>query len=69
MGGKFDAGKVAEMIKLRGLGFFQKEIADKLGVTPSAISYQLKRIKKLALKEGVNEVYEYYMNWLKIKSA
>ena len=69
MGGKFDAGKVAEMIKLRGLGFSQKEIADKTGVTPSAISYQLKRIKKLALKEGVNEVYEYYMHWLTIKAA
>jgi len=63
---KFDRKMTAEMIKLRGLGFSQAEIAAKLGVTPGAISYQLKRIKKLALKDdGADEVYDYYTQPLK----
>lgn len=62
---KFDRLMTAEMIKLRGLGFSQKEIADKLGVVPGTISYQLKRIKKIALKEGNTDIYDYYMQPLK----
>lgn len=41
-----------EIVKLRGLGYTQQEIGDKLGVTAATISYQLKRINKIARKEG-----------------
>jgi len=58
--------QISNIVKLRGLGFSQKEIGDKIGnVTQEAISYQLKRIKKLALKEGINEVFQYYLSWMK----
>lgn len=46
-----------KMIKLRGLGYSLKEIADILGMTGGAIQYQLKEVKKLSIKEGVDEVF------------
>ena len=45
---------IGEIVKLRGLGYSQQEIADKLGVTAATISYQLKRINKIAKADGDN---------------
>ena len=46
-----------KMIKLRGLGYSQKEIGDILGVSNGTIQYQLREIKKLSIKEGVDSVF------------
>lgn len=45
---------IGEIVKLRGLGYTQQQIADRLGVTSAAISYQLKRINKIARQDGDN---------------
>ncbi|GAG75052.1 unnamed protein product [marine sediment metagenome] len=57
---------VATIVKLRGLGFQQKEIADKLGVTGSAVSYQLRQIRKQALEYGIDEVFKIHCTWLNV---
>lgn len=44
--------EIAQIVKMRGLGYSQAEIAEELGVSQSAIQYQLQRIKKRAQKEG-----------------
>ena len=45
---------IGEIVKLRGLGYSQQEIADRLGVTAGTISYQLQRINKIAKADGDN---------------
>lgn len=53
--------KIWFMIKMRGLGFTQKDIADKLGVTQGAIQWNLTKLKQMALKKGINAIYKEYM--------
>ena len=48
---------IAEIVKLRGLGFSQTDIADRLGVKQSAIQYQLARINERARTEGIEDVF------------
>jgi len=43
---------IGEIVKLRGLGYSQKEIAERLGVSPATISYQLNRINEIAKRDG-----------------
>jgi predicted transcriptional regulator len=43
------------LVILRGLGFSQKDIADKLGVKQEAISYQLKKLRTMLKDEGRSE--------------
>ena len=62
---KFDYRMTAELIKHRGIGYNQSEIAAKLGVSVGTISYQLKRLRRLAEKEGADSVYSYYTQPLK----
>ena len=52
---------MARMILLRGVGYHQKEIAKELGVTPSAVGYQLNRLKKLTKEHGAEKVFTYYI--------
>ena len=47
--------EIARIVKMRGLGYSQSEIAKELNVSQSAIQYQLKRIKKRAQKEGEDD--------------
>ena len=56
---------LATMVKLRGLGFNQGEIAEELGVTASAISYQLRQIKTQALEHGIDKTFNIHCAWLK----
>lgn len=49
--------EIAEIVKMRGLGYSQAEIAQEFGVSQSAIQYQLAKIKDRALKEGNDEVF------------
>ena len=48
---------IADIVKLRGLGFSQTDIANRLGVKQSAIQYQLARINKRARNEGIEDVF------------
>ena len=66
---KLDITKLARMIMLRGVGYQQVEIAEKLEVTPNAISYQLRRLRKLAEEYGPEDVFEYHIKGLKLKEA
>lgn len=47
----------AKIVKMRGLGYSQAEIAEPLGVSQSAIQYQLARINKQARKYGDDDVF------------
>ena len=54
---KLDERLVAEISKLRALGYSQKEIAERLGVAQTTVSYHLKILRELALKEGEDKVF------------
>lgn len=49
--------EIAEIIKMRGLGYSQEDIARRLGVSQSAIQYQLARINKRAQREGDDDTF------------
>ncbi len=50
--------QIAELIKLRALGWSQKEIAEALGTSQQVIAYQLKKLKLASLKDGVDDVFQ-----------
>ena len=66
---KMDIAMMARMIMLRGLGYQQAEIAERLGVVPGTISYQLGRLRKLAEKHGLKDVFEYHIKGLNLKES
>ena len=49
--------ELAEMLKLRALGWNQKEIAETLDKSQQVIAYQLKKLKAEAKKKGTDEVF------------
>lgn len=49
--------QVAELLKLRALGWSQKEIAEQLGTSQQVIAYQLKKLKKQSREKGADEVF------------
>ena len=49
--------ELAEMLKLRALGWNQKEIAETLDKSQQVIAYQLKKLKEQARKKGTDEVF------------
>jgi len=49
-----DLGRI---IVFRGLGYSQAEIAERLGVTASAIQYHLKKINERAREEGNTQTF------------
>jgi len=54
---KLKQGDLGRIVILRGLGYSQAEIAEKLGVTGAAIQYRLKQINKRAREEGNNQTF------------
>jgi orotate phosphoribosyltransferase-like protein len=52
-----DASQLAELLKMRALGFSQSEIAQALDTSQQVIAYQLKKLKKQARKKGTDEVF------------
>ncbi|MBU7027221.1 MAG: helix-turn-helix domain-containing protein [Theionarchaea archaeon] len=48
---------IAEIVKMRGLGYSQAEIAQQLGVSQSAIQYQLSKINERARNEGNDDTF------------
>ena len=53
-----DPREIAEMLKLRALGWSQEEIAEAIGTSRQVIGYQLKKLKEESLKKGSNEVFQ-----------
>ena len=49
--------EIATIVKMRGLGYSQNEIAQKLGISQSAVQYQLSRINEKARSEGDDDVF------------
>ena len=54
---RIDEKKIAQIAKLRALGYSQKEIADKLGISQTAVAYHLKKLKELSEKKGNDEAF------------
>ena len=52
-----DAKQIAELLKLRALGFNQEEIAQALETSQQVIAYQLKKLKEQARNNGTDEVF------------
>mgnify|MGYP001441830898 CR=1 FL=1 len=52
-----DPRDIAELLKLRALGFSQAEIAEKLKTSQQVIAYQLRKLKEQANKKGTDEVF------------
>lgn len=48
---------LAELLKMRALGFNQAEIAEALHTSQQVIAYQLKKLKEQAKKNGTDEVF------------
>jgi DNA-binding CsgD family transcriptional regulator len=49
--------EIAELLKMRALGYSQAEIADKLKTTQQNIAYHLKRLRAKAEKNGTDEAF------------
>ena len=47
----------AQIVMLRGLGYTQKEISQKLGVSQSTVSYTLADVREKAGEEGDEAAY------------
>ena len=48
--------QIAELLKLRGLGWSQAEIAEKLETSQQVIGYQLKKLKKQSKEKEIEEL-------------
>tara|TARA_B100000287_G_scaffold376028_1_gene376900 strand:+ start:430 stop:678 length:249 start_codon:yes stop_codon:yes gene_type:complete len=51
------AQQISSLLKLRAIGWSQKEIADTLGVSQQVIAYHLKKLKEQAKKTNVDDVF------------
>jgi DNA-binding CsgD family transcriptional regulator len=49
--------QIAELLKLRALGFSQAEIAKTLETSQQVIAYQLRKLKEQAKSKGTDEVF------------
>ncbi len=47
----------AQIVMLRGLGYNQREISEKVGVSQSTVSYNLREVKQKAISEGDEPAY------------
>ena len=52
-----DPKQIAELLKLRALGWSQSEIAEKLETSQQVIAYQLRKLKEQSHKKGTDEVF------------
>ena len=49
--------QIASLMKLRGIGWSQKEIADTLGTSQQVVAYHLKKMKEEAKKKSPDHVF------------
>ena len=51
------SSQIAQLLKLRALGWSQSEIAEDLNVSQQTIAYNLKKLKAQSKKLGTDEVF------------
>ena len=49
--------QIAKIVQLRGLGFSLEEIAVEVGLSKSAVAYQLQKLKDASKKSKADEVF------------
>ena len=49
--------QIASILKLRGLGWTQKEIADTIGASQQVVAYHLKKLREESKKKGADDVF------------
>ena len=49
--------QIAKMVQLRGLGYSLEEIAVEIGLSKSAVAYQLQKLKEASQKSKADEVF------------
>lgn len=49
--------QLADLLKLRAIGWSQKDIADAIGASQQVVAYQLKKLREQSMKEGVDDVF------------
>ena len=52
------AQQISQLMKLRGLGWSQEEIAKNLGVSRQVVGYNLKKLKEKSKDKGIEEVFQ-----------
>ena len=49
--------QITSILKLRGIGWSQKEIADTIGASQQVVAYHLKKMKEESKQNGVDDVF------------
>ena len=49
--------QIASILKLRGIGWSQKEIADTIGSSQQVVAYHLKKLREESKKKGADDVF------------
>ena len=49
--------QIASILKLRGIGWTQKEIADTIGASQQVVAYHLKKMREDSRQKGVDDVF------------
>ena len=49
--------QIASILKLRGLGWTQKDIADTIGVSQQVVAYHLKKLREESKEKGADDVF------------
>jgi len=58
-----DAKQLADLLKLRAIGWSQKDIAEAIGISQQVVAYQLKKLREASLKKGVDDVFFCRFTW------
>ena len=51
-----EPGKIATIVKMRALGYSQREIAEEIGVSQPSVAYQLRKLKRMSVGRSKDEV-------------
>ena len=49
--------QIASILKLRGIGWSQKEIADPIGASQQVVAYHLKKMRDASRQKGADDVF------------
>ena len=49
--------QIASILKLRGIGWTQKEIADTIGASQQVVAYHLKKLREESKEKGADDVF------------
>ena len=49
--------QIASILKLRGLGWTQKDIADTIGASQQVVAYHLKKLREASKEKGADDVF------------